>query len=169
MEPKEIIKNIEEKIKELKEYSSRTMGMIKYKDVSRMKEEHEEMIKKLYSAIEVFEMWPISYDVSESVKPKIQKIKLSEIKQLVRKSLKEAKELNEGNWNKIMKGVRSGDQMGPWAIVVIKNNKVIHQKLVNVRDAIPAHYEDIKKNYPDASISIEDNSGQIVYNERGLR
>jgi hypothetical protein len=108
MEPKEIINNIEEKIKELEEYSSRTMGMIKYKDMPRMKEEHEEMIKILYSAIEVFEMWPIGYDVSESAKTK--KIKLSEVRKLVRKSLNENIDKNythflvDKNTNKIVNG-----------------------------------------------------------------
>lgn len=105
MVQKEIINILEEKIKDLEEFISAGRGYISTK-------EYEEMIETLYSAIEVFEMWPISYDVSESVKPKTQKIKLSEIRQLVRKSLNEANEINkkythfliDKNNNKIVNG-----------------------------------------------------------------
>jgi hypothetical protein len=74
--------------------------------------------------------------------------------------------VNEGNWSKIMAGVRKGSQSGSWTIVVIKNNKVIHQKDVKFRDAIPAHYEDIKKKFKGATLGIEDGSGQMVYTEK---
>ncbi len=74
--------------------------------------------------------------------------------------------LSEGNWSKIMAGVRKGSQSGPWTIVVIKNNKVVHQKDVKMRDAIPAHYEDIKKQFRGATLGIEDGSGQMVYTEK---
>ena len=73
--------------------------------------------------------------------------------------------LNEGKWSKIMTAVRKGDLSGPWSIVVYKNHKVIHQRLVKVKEQIPAHYEDVKKKYQGASIGIEDVSGQRVYTE----
>ncbi len=74
--------------------------------------------------------------------------------------------LSEGGWSKIMAGVRKGSQSGPWTIVVIKNNKVVHQKDVKMRDAIPAHYEDIKKQFRGATLGIEDGSGHMVYTEK---
>jgi len=73
--------------------------------------------------------------------------------------------LNEGKWSKIMKGVRKGAKAGPWAIVSIENGKVVNQDLVSIMDAIPAHYEAVKKEFPNAKLSIEDNEGHIVYNE----
>jgi hypothetical protein len=74
--------------------------------------------------------------------------------------------VNEGKWSNIMKGVRGGSQRGPWTIVVFDSGKkVIHQQPVDVRDAIPAHYEDIKRKFPNRKLSIEDNSGMIVYKE----
>ena len=73
--------------------------------------------------------------------------------------------LNEGKWSTIMRGVRKGAKAGPWAIVSIENGKVVNQDLVSIMDAIPAHYEAVKKEFPKAKLSIEDNEGHIVYNE----
>lgn len=71
--------------------------------------------------------------------------------------------LDEGSWNKIMKGVRSGGS-GPWDIVVIENNKVIDQKIgIKIQDMIPAEYEDLKRKYPNSRIRIEDATGMIVW------
>ena len=74
--------------------------------------------------------------------------------------------VNEGNWSKIMTGVKKGSQSGPWTIVIIQNKKVIHQEPVKYRDAIPAHYESVKKQFRNASLAIEDKTGQIVYSEK---
>lgn len=74
--------------------------------------------------------------------------------------------VNEGNWSKIMAGVRKGNQAGPWTIVIIQNKKVIHQEPVKYRDAIPAHYESMKREFRNASLAIEDKTGQIVYSEK---
>ena len=64
-----------------------------------------------------------------------------------------------------MKGVRAGSQSGPWSLVVIDmmNKKVVHQETVEIRDAIPAVYEHLKKQFPNYFLSIEDNGGQQVY------
>ena len=89
-----------------------------------------------------------------------------EMEELLTKNPKILKEsLNEGKWSKIMTGVKKGAKSGPWAIVVIKDGKVVSQTQVEVMDAIPAFYEDVKKQYPNAKIRIEDNEGMIVYNE----
>lgn len=77
------------------------------------------------------------------------------------------KAIKEGVWSDIMKGVNKGSLTGPWAIVAIQNNKVIGQDIdVKYRDAIPAHYEEMKRNYPNAMISIEDNEGRSVWNSK---
>jgi len=74
--------------------------------------------------------------------------------------------IGEGKgWAKLMKAVRSGSKSGPWSIVSIEGGKVVNQELVNVMDLIPAHYEDVKKRFPNAKMSIEDNEGMSVYNE----
>lgn len=76
--------------------------------------------------------------------------------------------LNEGNWSKIMAGVRKGSQSGPWTIVVIKNNKVVAQETTKIKDSIPAHFEHFKKEYNSqrVTIGIEDGSGAVVYSEK---
>jgi len=77
--------------------------------------------------------------------------------------------ITEGRWSDIMKGVKSGSQTGPWAIVIIKDNKFLEQTLVNVRDAIPGHYEEIKKKFTksyNTTLLIEDNEGKQVYKEK---
>lgn len=77
--------------------------------------------------------------------------------------------LNEGkNWAKMMAAVKKGSQRGPWTIVVSRNKKVTYQQIVKTRDAIPAHFEDIKqtRNMPGSTIAIEDNEGMIVYFEK---
>ena len=76
--------------------------------------------------------------------------------------------ISEGNWSKIMAGVRKGSQSGPRTIVVIKNNKVVNQKTTKMRDSIPAHYEEAKRQFNGqrVTIGIEDGSGQMVYTEK---
>jgi hypothetical protein len=73
--------------------------------------------------------------------------------------------LNEGKWSKIMRSVRKGSKSGPWSIVVYKNKKVKHQRLVKILQQIPAHYEDVKKKYPRDKIGIDDKYGERVYTE----
>jgi hypothetical protein len=74
--------------------------------------------------------------------------------------------ITEGNWAKIMTGVRKGSLSGPWTIVIIQNKKVIHQEPVKIKDAIPASYEAMKRKFRNAVLSIEDNHGKIVYSEK---
>lgn len=76
---------------------------------------------------------------------------------------KEEETITEGVWSNIMKGVKKGDG-GPWSIVAIQNNKVVAQKIdIKTPQIIPAHYEGIKKEYPNALIRIEDGGGVIVW------
>ena len=77
--------------------------------------------------------------------------------------------LNEGkNWAKMMSGVRKGSQTGPWTIVVSRNKKVVYQKQVKIKDAIPANVEYMKNTsaLKGDIYAIEDNHGQIVYSEK---
>ena len=84
----------------------------------------------------------------------------------VKAALRKANEsINEGKWSKIMRSVRKGSKSGPWSIVVYKNKKVKHQRLVKILQQIPAHYEDVKKKYPRDKIGIDDKYGERVYTE----
>jgi hypothetical protein len=77
------------------------------------------------------------------------------------------KAINEGVWNNIMKGVRGGSQDGPWSIIAIDNNRVVGQDIsIEIKDAIPAHYEDMKRKYPNSRLRIEDNEGRIVWESK---
>jgi len=70
--------------------------------------------------------------------------------------------LSEGEWTNIMKGIKGGGS-GPWTIVAIDNKKVIGQQIVKTKDAIPAYYESMKKQYPKVKLHIEDEGGQVVW------
>jgi hypothetical protein len=73
--------------------------------------------------------------------------------------------LTEGTWQKIMQGVRKNPQ-GPFSVVAIKDKKVVGQTNdIKIPDLIPAKYEDMKRKYPDARISIENGEGTQVYFE----
>lgn len=90
-------------------------------------------------------------------------------KKLLNQFIKES--LNEGVWAAMMKGVKSGES-GPWSIIAIENwvngkkASIVGQQVVKIQDAIPAHYEEIKKKYPKAHIHIEDVGGQVVWSEK---
>ena len=73
--------------------------------------------------------------------------------------------VDEGKYSKIMKAVRKGPKAGPWQIIVSKNNKVVKEVPVKTLQLIPAHYDDIKKAYPNHKIGIEAKDGKIVYRE----
>jgi hypothetical protein len=71
--------------------------------------------------------------------------------------------ITEGVWSNIMKGVKSNGS-GPWSIVAIENNKVVNQEInINIPQMIPAHYEAMKRKYPNARIRIENGEGMIVW------
>ena len=73
--------------------------------------------------------------------------------------------LNEGNWAKMMKGVRAGES-GPWSIVATQDKKVVGQSIdIQIRDLIPAKYEALKREFPKAKLHIEDKGGAVVFNE----
>jgi len=68
------------------------------------------------------------------------------------------------SWSKMMKGVRAGEG-GPWSIVAIQDRKVVGQSNnIKIQDLIPAEYEALKKQFPNAKFHIEDGGGQVVWN-----
>ena len=80
-------------------------------------------------------------------------------------SMLKKESVDEGKYSKIMKAVRKGPKSGPWQIIVSKNNKVVKEVPVKTLQLIPAHYDDIKKAYPNHKIGIEAKDGKIVYRE----
>lgn len=82
-----------------------------------------------------------------------------------RNCIKKEGNVEEGKYSKIMKAVRKGPKSGPWQIIVSKNNKVVKEVPVRTLQLIPAHYDDIKKAYPNHKIGIEAKDGKIVYRE----
>jgi hypothetical protein len=52
--------------------------------------------------------------------------------------------------------------------VVSRNKKVAYQRVVKIKDAIPANVEDMKKTSALSGdvYTIEDNTGRIVYSEK---
>ena len=78
---------------------------------------------------------------------------------------KSVNSLNEAttSWAKLMKGVKSSET-GPWSIVAIDNKKVVGQKIdIRTQEIIPANYEAMRKEYPNAKIHIEDGTGAVVW------
>jgi len=81
---------------------------------------------------------------------------------------KMSENINEAKWDKIMKNVRKGAPSGPWRIIAWKPPQfqaVLDQLQTTTRDAIPAHWEEFKKKYPNSKLSIEDRRGKIVFTE----
>lgn len=69
------------------------------------------------------------------------------------------------SWAKMMKGVKSSES-GPWSVVAIENNRVVGQYIgIRIKDALPAHFEALRKEFPRAKIHIEDGTGMVVWNE----
>ena len=67
------------------------------------------------------------------------------------------------SWSKMMKGVKSSES-GPWSLVAIENKKVIGQKIdIRIKEMLPAEYEALHTQYPNAKIHIEDGTGQVVW------
>ena len=66
------------------------------------------------------------------------------------------------SWNNMMKSVKTGKS--PWSLVVVdKQGKVIKQEIVSIRDAVPAHFESLRKQHPKTTIHIEDSEGKRLW------
>ena len=69
------------------------------------------------------------------------------------------------NTSKVMKAVRKGPKVGPWNIIVSKNNNIVKRVLVKNLKEIPAEMSDLRDRYPNYVIGIESKVGKIVYRE----
>jgi hypothetical protein len=119
---------------------------------------HKEHIAKLATQID-----DLMSKMEKIEKSKKNVEKVEDKKEDIKESIIEGK-----NWSKMMAGVRKGSQSGPWTIVVSRNKKVVYQKQVKVKDAIPANFEDVKNTSAlnGDIFAIEDNEGMIVYKEK---
>ena len=63
----------------------------------------------------------------------------------------------------VHKAVKKGSY--PATIVVIKDNKVVHQETVNTPEAVPAAFNVIQADYPGAKLHVEDAEGQVLFTE----
>jgi predicted nuclease with TOPRIM domain len=89
--------------------------------------------------------------------------------QMLKKQLSKRKGLDEEattSWGKMMRGVNNGET-GPWSIIVTDYNKVIDQHInIKIKDSLPAHYEEMKRRYPNKIIYIEDSTGRVVWSNK---
>ena len=71
--------------------------------------------------------------------------------------------VNEAKLSKIHKAAKKGSY--PVSIVVINSGMVVKQELVNTPAAVPAVFNELQKKYPNATISVESKTGQILFSE----
>ena len=69
----------------------------------------------------------------------------------------------EASRGKVHKAVKKGSY--PVTIVVISNGMAIKQQLVNTPEAVPAAFNTLQKQYPNANLSIEDKTGLRLFSE----
>ena len=84
----------------------------------------------------------------------------------VMKILKKAKiveSVNEAKLSAIHKAAKKGSY--PVSIVVINSGMVVKQELVKTPAAVPAVFNELKKQYPNAVISVESRTGAILFSE----
>jgi len=73
--------------------------------------------------------------------------------------------VNESKTSDMMKAIRKHGTVGPWNIIVSKNNKVVSQVTVKKLKEIPAYLAALRPRYPNHKIGIEAKSGKIAYRE----
>lgn len=71
--------------------------------------------------------------------------------------------LTEAKRSKVYKAAKNGNY--PAVIVVVQRGKVIHQEPVNTPEVAPATFNVMQNKYPDATIHLEDNTGQRLFTE----
>ena len=72
-------------------------------------------------------------------------------------------DLDEAKMGEIARNVKKGDS--PYTVVAIVNNKVVDQDHAKIPDQVPALVRELKKEYPNAKISVEDRGGRVVHSE----
>ena len=76
----------------------------------------------------------------------------------------EVESIEEAKLSTIHKAAKKGNY--PASIVVIEKNKVIYQELVKTPQVVPAVFNILQKKYPNAKISIESKTGEVLFTER---
>jgi len=71
--------------------------------------------------------------------------------------------VKEAKLSTIHKAAKKGNY--PATIVVIEKNKVIYQELVKTPQVVPAVFNILQKKYPNAKISIESKTGEVLFTE----
>ncbi len=93
----------------------------------------------------------------------------SVVKELTWDSLKESLgltesvEVTEAKLSAIHKAAKKGSY--PVSIVVINSGMVVKQELVNTPAAVPAVFNELQKQYPNAVISVESKTGERLFSE----
>ena len=77
--------------------------------------------------------------------------------------IKDLSRTDEAKRSVVHKAVKKGSY--PVTIVVIKDNEVVHQETVNTPEAVPAAFNVIQADYPDAKLHVEDAEGQTLFVE----
>ena len=79
------------------------------------------------------------------------------------KQMKYIKPLHEAKRGAIHKAAKKGSY--PVSIVVINSGMVVKQELVDTPAAVPAVFNELQKEYPNAVISIESKTGETLFSE----
>jgi hypothetical protein len=79
------------------------------------------------------------------------------------KQMKYIKPLHEAKRGAIHKAAKKGSY--PVSIVVINSGMVVKQELVDTPAAVPAVFNELQKQYPNAVISVESSTGETLFSE----
>ena len=79
------------------------------------------------------------------------------------KQMKYIKPLHEAKRGTIHKAAKKGSY--PVSIVVINSGMVVKQELVDTPAAVPAVFNELQKEYPNAVISVESSTGETLFSE----
>jgi hypothetical protein len=78
--------------------------------------------------------------------------------------MKKANEsIEEAKLSKIHNAAKKGSY--PVSLVVIENGKVVKQELVGTPQIVPAAFNQLKKEYPNATVHVEDRTGKRLFSE----
>jgi len=77
--------------------------------------------------------------------------------------MKYIKPIGEAKRGAIHKAAKKGSY--PVSIVVINSGMVVKQELVDTPAAVPAVFNELQKQYPNAVISVESNTGETLFSE----
>ena len=71
--------------------------------------------------------------------------------------------INEAKLSAIHNAAKKGNY--PVSLVVIENGKVVKQELVGTPQIVPAAFNQLKKEYPNAIVHVEDRTGKRLFSE----